>query len=64
MSVLQFHMDNEMRDVMDWLTNVKCSKKPRAEGTANVIEKIINALEVKNCKVDKTNIEALGLKFN
>jgi len=64
MSVLQFHMDNEMRDVMDWLTNVKRSKKPRAERIANVIEKIINALEVKNCKIDKTNIEALGLKFN
>jgi hypothetical protein len=57
-------MDNEMRDVMDWLTNVKRSKKPRAERIANVIEKIINALEVKNCKIDKTNIEALGLKFN
>jgi hypothetical protein len=43
---------------------VKGSKKPSAETTANVIEKIINALEVKNCKIDKTNIEALGLKFN
>jgi hypothetical protein len=57
-------MDNEIRDVMDWLTNVKCSKKPRAKRTVNVIEKIINAVEVKNCKMDKTNIEALGLKFN
>ena len=64
MSVLQFHMDNEMRDVMDWLTNVKGSKKPSAGSTVNVIDKIINAIEVKNCKIDKTNIEALGLKFN
>jgi hypothetical protein len=64
MSVLQFHMDNEMRDVMDWLTNVKGSKKPSAETTVHVIEKIINAVEVKNCKIDKTHIEALGLKFN
>ena len=64
MSVLQFHMDNEMRDVMDWLTNVKGSKKPSAETTVNVIEKIINAVEVKNCKIDKIQIEALGLKFD
>jgi hypothetical protein len=64
MSVLQFHMDNEMRDVMDWLTNVKGSKKPSAEATINVIEKIINAVEVKNCKIDKIQIEALGLKFD
>ena len=64
MSVLQFHMDNEMRDVMDWLTNVKGSKKPSAETTVNVIEKIINAVEVKNCNLDKKHIEALGLKFD
>jgi len=61
MSVLQFHMDNEMRDVMDWLTNVKNSKKPNAETTVNVIEKIIKAVELKNCKIDKLHIEALGL---
>ena len=64
MSIVQFHMDNEMRDVMDWLTNVKGSKKPSAETTVNVIEKIVNAVEVKNCKIDKIQIEALGLKFN
>jgi hypothetical protein len=57
-------MDNEMRDAMDWLTNVKGSKKPSAETTANVIEKIINAVEMKNCKIDKIHIEALGFKFN
>jgi hypothetical protein len=57
-------MDNEMRDVMDWLTNVKGSKKPNAESTVNVIDKIINAVEVKNCKIDKKHIEALGLKFD
>jgi hypothetical protein len=64
MSVLQFHMDNEMRDVMDWLTNVKGSKKPSAGTTVNVIKKIINAVKVKNCKIDKKHIEALGLKFD
>jgi hypothetical protein len=57
-------MDNEMRDVMDWLTNVKGSKKPSAETTVNVIKKIINAVKVKNCKIDKKHIEALGLKFD
>jgi endoglucanase len=64
MSVLQLQMDNEMRDVMDWLTNVKGSKKPTVESTANVIEKIIYAVKVKNCKIDKKHIEALGLKFD
>jgi hypothetical protein len=46
---------------MDWLTNVKNSKKPNAETTVNVIEKIIKAVELKNCKIDKLHIEALGL---
>ena len=64
MSVLQFHMDNEMRDVMDWLTNVKGSKKPSAGTTVNVIDKIINAVKVKNCKIDKMHLEALGLKID
>jgi hypothetical protein len=64
MSVLQFHMDNEMRDVMDWLTNVKGSKKPSTETTVNVIQKITNAVEAKNCKIDKIQIEALGIIFN
>jgi hypothetical protein len=43
---------------------VKGSKKPSAETTVNVIEKIINAVGVKNCKIDKKQIEALGLKFD
>lgn len=64
MSVLQFHMDNEMRDVMDWLTNVKGSKKPSVETTVDAIEKINTAVEAKNCKINKTQLEALGLKFN
>ena len=64
MSIVQFHMDNEMRDVMDWLTNVKDSKKPSVESTVNVIDKIINVVEVKNCKIDKMHLEALGLKID
>jgi hypothetical protein len=43
---------------------VKGSKKPSTETTVNVIEKIVNAVEVKNCKIDKKQIEALGLKFD
>jgi hypothetical protein len=43
---------------------VKGSKKPSAETTVNVIDKIINSVEVKNCKIDKIHIEALGLKFD
>jgi hypothetical protein len=57
-------MDNEMRDVMDWLTNVKGSKKPIAETTVNVIDKIINAVKLKNCKIDIIHLEALGLKYD
>ena len=57
-------MENEMGDVMDWLTNVKGSKKPSVESTVNVIDKIINAAKVENCKIDKKHIEALGLKFD
>jgi hypothetical protein len=64
MSVLQFHMDNEMRDVMDWLTNVKGSKKPTAENTKKAIEKMINAVIADKCKIDEKSLDALGLKFN
>lgn len=64
MSVLQFHMDNEMRDVMDWLTNVKGSTKPDAITTKRVIDKIILAVDTKNCKIDNKHLDALGLRSN
>lgn len=64
MSILQFYMDVEMRDVMDWLTNVKGSTKPDAITTKRVIDKIILAVDSKNCKVDNKHLEALGLRNN
>jgi hypothetical protein len=64
MSVLQFHMDNEMRDVMDWLTNVKGSTKPDATTVKRVIDKIILAVDSKNCKLDNKHLEALRLRSN
>jgi len=64
MSILQFYMDEEMRDVMDWLTNVKGSTKPDATTTKRVIDKIILAVDSKNCKIDNKHLEALGLRSN
>ena len=64
MSITQFYMDEEMRDVMDWLTNVKGSTRPDATTTKRVIDKIILAVETKNCKIDNEHLEALGLRIN
>jgi hypothetical protein len=64
MSILQFYMDEEMRDVVDWLTNVKGSTKPDAITTKRVIDKIILAVDSKNCKIDNKHLEALGLRNN
>jgi hypothetical protein len=57
-------MDEEMRDVVDWLTNVKGSTKPDAITTKRVIDKIILAVDSKNCKIDNKHLEALGLRNN
>jgi endoglucanase len=64
MSIMQFYMDEEMRDVMDWLTNVKGSTKTDAITTKRVINKIILAVDSKNCKIDNKHLEALGLRSN
>ena len=64
MSIMQFYLDDEMRDVMDWLTNVKGSTKPDAITTKRVIEKIILAVDTKNCKIDNKHLDALGLRSN
>jgi len=62
MSIMQFYMDEEMRDVMDWLTNVKGSTKPDAITTKRVIDKIFLAVDIKNCKIDNKHLEVLGLR--
>jgi hypothetical protein len=49
---------------MDWLTNVKGSTKPDAITTKGVIDKIILAVDSKNCKIDSKHLEALGLRNN
>ena len=59
MSIMQFYMDEEMRNVMDWLTNVRGSTRPDATTTKRVIEKIIMSVEAKNCKVDTKHLEVL-----
>jgi hypothetical protein len=64
MSILQFYMDEEMRDVMDWLTNVKGSTKPDGTTVKRVIDKIILAVDSKNCKLDNKHLEALRLRSN
>jgi hypothetical protein len=62
MSIMQFYMDEEMRDVMDWLTNVKGSTKPDVITTKRVIDKIFLAVDIKNCKIDNKHLEVLGLR--
>jgi hypothetical protein len=62
MSIMQFYMDEEMRDLMDWLTNVRGSTKPDATTTKRLIDKIIMSVEVKNCKVDTKHLEVLRLQ--
>jgi|LakMenE01Jun11ns_1017448.scaffolds.fasta_scaffold9865827_1 endoglucanase len=59
MSIMQFYMDEEMRDVMDWLTNVRGSTRPDATTTKKVIDKIIMSVEAKNCKIDTKHLEVL-----
>jgi hypothetical protein len=48
-----------MRDIMDWLTNVRGSTRPDATTTKKVIDKIIMSVEAKNCKIDTKHLEVL-----
>lgn len=64
MSILQFQMGDEMRDLMDWITSVKGSDKPSKETTSNVLDRIVKTVEVQNCSINKKHLEALSLNLN
>ena len=63
MSLLTFKIDNETRDVIDWMSNVKNAKTPSAESTLKALNTIVNINQVDKCNFNLSLIETLGFSL-
>lgn len=62
MSLLTFKLDDETRDVIDWISDVRNSIKPEPDKAKEALQKIVQANKLGKCKFDNTLIKAIGLK--
>lgn len=62
MSLVTFKIDNETRDVIDWMSGVKNAKTPSKETTIKALNNIVRISHVSNCKLNQQLIETLGFK--
>lgn len=60
MSLVTFKIDNETRDVIDWMSDVKNSKTPSPEALKKALHNISTICNVKNCNFNPLLIETLG----
>jgi hypothetical protein len=60
MSLLTFKIDNETRDVIDWMSGVKNAKTPSAESTLKALNNIVNINHADKCNFNLSLIETLG----
>jgi len=60
MSLLTFKIDNETRDVIDWMSGVKNAKTPSAESTLKALNNIVNINRADKCNFNLSLIETLG----
>lgn len=63
MSLLTFKIDNETRDVIDWMSGVKKAKPPSIEMTIKALNNIVLISQVSKCKLNRQLIETLGFKM-
>jgi hypothetical protein len=63
MSLITFKIDNETRDVIDWMSGVKKAKTPSIEMTIKELNNIVRISQVSNCKLNRQLIETLGFKM-
>jgi hypothetical protein len=63
MSLLTFKIDNETRDVIDWMSNVKNAKTPSPESILKALDTIVNINQVDKCNFNLSLIETLGFSL-
>lgn len=63
MSLLTFKIDNETRDVIDWMSNVKNAKTPSPENMIKALNNIVSINRVDKCNFNLSLIETLGFSL-
>lgn len=63
MSLVTFKIDNETRDVIDWMSGVKNAKTPSIDITKKALNNIVRINYVSKCKLNQQLIETLGFKM-
>ena len=63
MSLLTFKIDNETRDVIDWMSNVKNAKTPSPESMLKALDTIVNINHADKCNFNLSLIETLGFSL-
>jgi len=62
MSLITFKIDNETRDVIDWMSGVKNAKTPSTEKVKKALNTIVRISHVNNCDFNLRLIETIGFK--
>ncbi len=62
MSLITFKIDNETRDVIDWMSAVKVARTPSPEMAKKALSKIEHINHVSNCNFNLKLISTLGFK--
>lgn len=62
MSLVTFKIDNETRDFIDWLSNVKNAKTPSKEAAKKALNNMVRISNISNCNFNLLLIDKLGFK--
>ena len=62
MSLITIKLDDETRDFIDWMSDVKNAKIPDATTAARILNHIVTTVLWENCKENTDLINTLGLK--
>jgi hypothetical protein len=62
MSLITFKLDNETRDFVDWMSDVKNAKTPDAATATRILNHIVATVKWENCKENLALMNILGFK--
>jgi hypothetical protein len=60
MSLLTFEIDDETRNVIDWMSNVKRARTPGPEALQQALDRIGQVTQVRKCGYDEALVRALA----
>lgn len=62
MSLITFKLDNETRDFVDWMSDVKNARTPDAATATRILNHIVATVKWENCKENLALMNILGFK--